>query len=120
MKHIEKIFNGLTLLFGRKVGEAEEERLLRAMYVSILSDLSPAELVDAAREYCRRGRFFPKPAELIEAAERVRGQEPPDRTPALPQFTSADLEENQERARANIARIKELLNRSCLTDHSPL
>jgi hypothetical protein len=113
MEHITKTFKALTLLYQRKPGDHAEERLLLGMWMSTLSDLTPAELADATREYCKRGKFFPRPADILEVAERLRLHEPPSRQDALPQYTTADLADNEARAKANLRRIKELLRDTC-------
>jgi len=83
------------------------------VYIESLSDYSPEVLAQAAQEWIRTGKFFPKVAELREIADRIAKQSraEPD-VLALPEYASWEQDrEASEREPERVERARAELNR---------
>lgn len=84
--------------------------LLARMWTEDLHDLTDAAVKDAITAGRREWRWFPSSADVLAVHERISRATPEEL--AIPQFTTADIPANSERARKWIGKIKERLDES--------
>lgn len=81
---------------------------LSRMWLEDLGHLTDAAIRDAIKEGRREWQWFPSSAQVLAVHERISRMT--DEELAIPQFTTADIPANSERARKWIAKIKAKLD----------
>ncbi len=86
----------------------EELEVLAQVWGSDLDDLSDQDLDQALRQVRRTCRYFPNPAEILEAHQALAASRPRPPRPAPPPRPKP-TEAETARAKAHIARIQAML-----------
>lgn len=108
MANVRTIRNQLALLavvYPTSRRSEEELLVLARVWAEDMARLTDPELEDAVRRVRRTARFFPTPAEVLDAHQEALAERPRPQAPSLPRPTPEDA----AHALQNIRRIQEML-----------